>query len=116
MFIQAFIPKLPVEALHVGILLGLPRIDEMQSHSPLAGPAIQRLAGELRAVVNHDHLWHASLPAQLFQHPRHPFATERGVDFNPHALPCVVIHHIQGPETSPHGQTVRHEIHRPPSA
>jgi hypothetical protein len=45
--VQAFIPKLPVEAFHVGILLRLAGHDEVQHHSPLVRPAVQRLAADL---------------------------------------------------------------------
>lgn len=52
MFIQAFIPKLAVETLDVGILLRLTRFNEVQLQSVCIGPGIEHLAGELGAVVD----------------------------------------------------------------
>ncbi len=46
MLIQAFVPELAVEALDVGILIGLARPDEGQLHVGLIGPGIQHLAIE----------------------------------------------------------------------
>ncbi len=37
--VQAFIPKLAVEALNVGVLSGFPRVDEVQFHPSLLRPA-----------------------------------------------------------------------------
>jgi len=49
--VQAFIAKLSVEALDVGVLNGLPRLDEEKRYPVLVCPEVYCLTNELRTVV-----------------------------------------------------------------
>ena len=51
-FIQAFIPKLPIEAFYERILGRFAWLDQLQLHPMLIGPLIQCLTGELWPFVN----------------------------------------------------------------
>lgn len=52
--IQAFIPELSVETLHIGIIDRPPRTDEMKLYPALICPCIQGVADKLRAVVYYN--------------------------------------------------------------
>ncbi|NIQ87293.1 MAG: AAA family ATPase [Acidobacteria bacterium] len=56
----------------------------------------------------------ATLEAKPLEQPRHPLRRDRSSDFNGHALPRAVVHHVQRPESPPIRQRVGHEIERPP--
>lgn len=49
--VQAFIPKLTVEALNKRVLHRFPRLNEVQMHAVLHRPGIQGRPGEFRPVV-----------------------------------------------------------------
>lgn len=51
---KALVSELAVEALYEAVLLGLPRVDEMQPDAPLVGPLVERPAGQFRTVVEHN--------------------------------------------------------------
>ena len=57
--VEAFVAELPVEALDVGVLVRLSRVDESQVDASLLGPPQEGPAGELRALVNDDGLGQA---------------------------------------------------------
>jgi hypothetical protein len=70
--VQAFIPKLAVEALDVGILHRFSWVYEVELHSAFLRPAEHGLASKLRTVVQHQHLGQTSVLAQFLQHPNYP--------------------------------------------
>lgn len=56
MDIQALIAKLPAEALQISVLHRLTRMDEAECNVACVGPGVERLAGELGAVIQRDAL------------------------------------------------------------
>ena len=58
--IQAFIPELAVETLHVGIIDRFPRANEMKLNPTLIRPCIQGVADKLGAVVHNNAFWKSS--------------------------------------------------------
>lgn len=63
MFVQAFVSKFSVEC----ILVGLSGPNKCKANLILEGPSIHGLAGELRAVVDDDCFWQASLKFERFE-------------------------------------------------
>jgi len=55
--VQAFIPKLAVEALNISVLNRLARLNESQLDAVLVSPEIKGLADELRSVIDSYHFW-----------------------------------------------------------
>lgn len=72
--IEKLIAHAAVEALDVAVLHRLARSDVMPLHADLAAPRQDGIAGELGAIVAHDHAQLAAMgdePGQL-AHPRCP--------------------------------------------
>src|SRR6266850_2536793 len=112
-FVETFIPHLPVETLHVGVLHRLAGLDELLLHAALVGPAIQRPTGEFRAVVGYYPFGQAPPSADLIEHARHALPGQRGIHLDGQTLAGEVIDHRQQPKPSPVGQLIADEIQRP---
>ena len=111
MVIQALIPQSTIEALDIGILRGLARLDERQLHTPGMGPFIQCQAGKFRSMIDPDHPWQRPLPGNALQYTRHPLSRNGGIHLNDDTLPGTVIDHIQTANAPAVSQAVMHEIH-----
>ena len=111
--VQAFIPKLAIEALDVGVLRGFTWVDEVQLNPSLLSPAEHRLAGELRSVIHHYNLGQTGDFRQAVQDSRHSLAGYGGVYCYGRTLPAEVIYHGQGSEPAAVPQAVMNEVHRP---
>ena len=96
--VETLVPKAPVEALDVGVLHRLARINEVQTHPVLVGPGIHRPPRELWPIVDHDQIRQAPFSAQPVQDPRNPETRERGIDLGGQALPGVVVNHRFTPD------------------
>src|SRR5262249_33930952 len=72
MLVEAFVPKLAVEALGVGVLRRLSRPHECQAHMVAIGPCVQHLSRKLWAVVDDDAPRESSHRRDLVEHSRDP--------------------------------------------
>lgn len=113
LFIQAGIPEFAIETLHHGILTWLPGLDEPELDVRVLCPQKQRLAGELRPVVQHNRLGPPPLVDELLEQPADADPGNRKIDELAEAFPAILVHDVQNAQASPRGQLIRHEIHRP---
>src|SRR5215469_17578927 len=90
--VQTFIAQSPVEALYIGILHGLARLNELQPHLAFFAPGRQRPAAELWAVVQNDGLRQSSLAGDPIQHPTHSQSAQRRVDLDRRTLSRAIVH------------------------
>lgn len=70
MVVQAFVPESPIERVDVGVLCGLARLNQLQFYTPLMGPLVHGLAGELRALVGTYRARQTAKATHLVQNPR----------------------------------------------
>lgn len=87
--------------------------DELQLHARGLGPAVQGLAGELRAVVGADDSRTFALGPQPLQHPGHALAGQRVIRFQAGTAAVPQVHDRQHPEPPAILQAVAHEVHGP---
>ena len=52
--VEALVAEAALEGLHEAVFRGLAGPDEVELHAPLEGPGVERLRGELGAVVSGD--------------------------------------------------------------
>ena len=69
----------------------------------LGAPLQDRVRGQFRPVVRHDHAGLTAAVDQRRQFPRHAATRDRGVRDRCEAFPRDVIDHIQHPEAPPAG-------------
>lgn len=79
----------------------------------MVGPGVERLAGELRTVVECDPFGRATPQQQLRQEAYDALTRQRGIHLNRQTFPCDAIEHIQRAEASPVGERILHEVDRP---
>ena len=111
--VQALLAAAAVEALDVAVVRRLAGPDELQLHARGLGPAVQGLAGELRAVVRADDSRAFALGSQPLQHPGHALAGQRVVRFQAGTAAVPQVHDRQHPEPPAILQAVAHEVHGP---
>ena len=78
--VQALVAEPAVEALHVRVLRRLASLDQPQRHAVTVGPAVERVAGELRTLVGPDQLRQAAELPDPIEHPRHIIARDAMID------------------------------------
>src|ERR1700676_1591774 len=78
--IQTFVAQSAVEAFDVGILRGLARLNELQSHAAFFAPSGQCPPAKLRPVVEDNGSRQTSLAGYPIQHPPHSQPAQRCVD------------------------------------
>lgn len=88
MGVETLVPELTVETLDVRVLDRLSGPDELQGHSFLIGPLVERLAGKLRAVIDGDGLGKAPGGRQFVQGANDPRTGQREVDLDCQAGTC----------------------------
>ena len=111
--VEARVPELAVEALHVGVLRRLARVDEAQPDAIGPRPAVHGLRRELRPVVDDDDLRQTARLFQLVQDPSDPDSRDRGVREDVRALSRPLVHDRQAPEPASRGEGIADEVHRP---
>ncbi len=89
MLIQTLFAQPAVEAFDVCVFHRLSRTDERQIDAMFVRPCIERLADELRLVVDLNQLRSPSPLTELLQHSRDTPAREREVDVNGRALATI---------------------------
>ena len=112
-FVQALVPELAVEALHIGVLRGFPRLREHQRHAVGSRPLVKRPAGELGPLIGPDRLGIAAEAAGRVQDVSNVLAVDPSADGNFHCFLGAVVHHRQALDRAPVGQGVEDEVHRP---
>ena len=110
---QPLVADCPVEALHVGILLGLAGLDVLNVDATRACPVQQRGADVLGPVVAADHSRLAAPGHDLRQRADHAMRRQREVHLDAQGLAVEVVDHIKQPDAAPVFQLVVHEVHRP---
>ncbi len=110
--VEAFIPKLAVEALDKGILHGLSRLNEVEMDPMLSRPRIQRRPGEFGPVIQDQGLWQWASENQPIENSTHPRPAKGDSDFNHRGFLRTGMRHRQTLVPSPRHQTVMCKIHR----
>ena len=108
-----FCPVRPVESFDNGILCWLAEPDKFQHHTMLFCPLCQRQLDQLRIVI-HPHLQRISAVChEPVQHSDNPLRRVIQVNFDRQRFPVIIIHHVEGPETSATHQRIVHKIDGP---
>lgn len=102
--VEAFVPELAVEALDVGVLGGLARLDKDVLNTSCLHPCHEGSACELRSVVGSDGLWVAPEPRGLIQDAGDVCARHGQVHSDVYALTGEVIGDGQALDASAIGQ------------
>jgi len=87
MRVQAFVQKLPIEALQVPVLHRTTGLDELPFHVPRVRPLIHRPTPEFRPVVQQNPLRQPSGLPSFFQDANAPQPRQRPVRFDPQKTP-----------------------------
>ncbi len=111
--VEAFIAELAIEAFDESVLGGFARGNEVQLHLVLLRPVMQRLASELRAVVEGDGLGQAVGSGELRQHGNDARAPDAVIGPEGGTLAGEVIHQSEGAEAAAIGKLVMDEVHAP---
>lgn len=111
--VEQLIAEGPVEAFDVSVLIRLARLDILDGHAVVLGPAGEGLTEELRAVVGSQHLGQATCPLQPIEDADQSLGRDRGVDLDVHRLTIEVIDHVECPEPTAAQQGVGHEVRGP---
>lgn len=112
-FVQAFVSKLAVEALDEAILHRLARRDVMPFDAALLLPGQDGIRRELGAVVADDHARATSALDDAAELADDAGSGQRGVGYQPQALPGEVIDNSEDAEAPPACQRVHDEVERP---
>jgi len=107
--IQAFIAKPAVEALRVGILHRLARLNELQPHRAFFAPGGQGSTAKPRPVIQNDGFRQTSLRRHSIQHPPHLQTTQRSIDLNGWAFAGAIVHQRQHTNHFPRTHAITHE-------
>lgn len=102
-----------VKAFDIGVLRGLPRLDELKRDAVSERPVLQRETHELRAVVEPKALRLAPKLDQLIERPDDTSGRETGIDLDAKCLAVVVIDHVEGAKAPARPQRIGHEVGRP---
>jgi len=89
------------------------RTDELQLHTVLVGPGVERLADELRTVIYLNQVGASSSLPQLLKYTCHSDTCQREVDFDVRALAIPRVDDGQHSNAPAIHKCVRNEVHRP---
>ena len=95
MEVQEFISEFAIETLDVGVLHGLSRLDESQTHAGPLGPVEHCLSGTFWAVVEDDLLGQPEPQDQVIKESRNPCIWDRHIDDLAEAEPAMVVDDVQ---------------------
>ena len=111
--IQALVSKAPVDTLNHRMLDGFPGPNDIELHSVLVSPGVERLGSTFAPIVHGDHLRVARPFRYAFEgrHPRRP--GERQIRFDSLTVPTPVIHDGQRANPPAIQQCISHTIHTP---
>ena len=80
--VEDFLAEGPVEALDVGVLVGLAGLDVLEGHALAFRPLDEGLAKKLRAIVGAQHLRQTALLLQLLEDAHQAGRRDRRVDLD----------------------------------
>ena len=103
----------PVVTLHVGVLLGLAWLDEIDADSTAGGPCQRHGADVLRAVVAADRVRFATQFDNPVQRPDDAFGWQREIYLDSQAFTIEVVDDVEQADAASVGKLVMHEVHRP---
>ncbi len=112
--VQAFFTKPAIETFDIGVLSRLARIDKVELHAVIIGPAIERTTSEFRPVINGQNIWIVAFAGNAFQHLHNARAWDRQSHIDGRAFPRAVIFQIGGPELAAIGKSIQGEVQAPP--
>lgn len=93
--VEAFVPKLPVEALDEGVLRRLSRRNVMQLYAMLSRPRKHCETCQLGAVIHHDGFWQSAFVGDPIEYAANASTADRGVDFDREGFTREVVDDIQ---------------------
>lgn len=75
--VEQFFSICSIESLNVGVLIGLTRLDVLDRHAGVFGPAHKHLAEKLRSVICSEYLRQSMLVAQQRKYSDQPERRDR---------------------------------------
>src|SRR5262245_25745535 len=111
--VQTFVAQAAVEALDVGVLVRLARLDEMPVDAVDVGPRVERPTDELRTVVGDQH---RRLPArvdQALQHLGDKPPADRSIDVNRQACPGEIVDDGEDTKAPAVVEHIENKVERP---
>ena len=93
--IEAFVPKLTVEALDVSVFPRAARLDEQRSDLCILKPPSHSFTGKFRTVIATEIFWLASNRKKLFQYLEHVLARKVPSDLDRQAFTRIFVHDTQ---------------------
>src|SRR5262249_17207699 len=99
--VEAFVAKLPVEAFDEGVFDGTPWSDEEKPHAAAVRPLVERSAGKLRTVVDHNCFGKAAHLGELVEVPHLPGARDRDRAVDDDAFAAKVVHDVEQAKCTP---------------
>ena len=110
---QHFFAVSAVEALNVGILVGLARLNEAQLDVVLFAPISERLAGQLGTIVTANRARSTMQIDHLGEKRRDAGGGNADCDIDAQRATIGFVDHVQGTEDAPAVEGVTHEVERP---
>lgn len=110
---QPIVTYRAVIALHIGVLLPLSRLDEINADATLCGPRQGHRADVLGTVIAANDQWLAAPFDNPVERSDHPLGRQREVDLDAESFAVVVVDHIEQTDAAAIGELVVHEVHRP---
>src|SRR5262249_10812011 len=111
--VEALVAELAVEALDVGVLVGLAWLDELELHAVAVSPLIERSAGELRTLIGPDRPRQSPKVPHLGEDARHIHARNAVIGDDLDRLLGEVVDQRQTLQPPATIERIHHEIHRP---
>src|SRR6185312_6259969 len=94
--VQTLVPQSTVETLDESVLHWTTWPNETQLYVVGHCPSFQRPTRKLAPIVHRDALWQTtSFLPRTFQRLRHFHPRHGAICFQPHTLPCELVHHRQ---------------------
>jgi hypothetical protein len=97
----------------VDVLVELTGLDEAQRDASIPCPVLERVAGQLAAIVEPQSLGLAVQLDRLVHDTDRSYAEDRGRDLDPQRLAIAVIEHVQRPEPPRVVERIVHAVERP---
>ena len=111
--VQQFIAHPAIEALDEAVLHWLSRCDEVPVDDCVLAPGEHGIAGELGAMVGHDHSWLAASLDDRRQFAGNAPSRDRRIRNSSEALFGDIIDDVEDTEASSVGELVVNEVQRP---
>ena len=113
MLIEAFVSKLPIEALDKGVLNRFSRLNKPEFDFVFKSPEIKGLADKLRPVVHRYHFRQPASQGDTIKHSAYSLSGERVVCLQNRTFSAEVIDNGQYSKTAAAEKVVGNKIHGP---